>query len=414
MRGFMGIVRSFFGDRGGNYAVMLVAVTLPLLMVVVKATDYTLMSRYRSDLQALADQVALATVGSMPVSLQAGREAGEGVYKTGLIELGDSFSSENLVLTLYDGPPYKAVVDITVTFKGLMGSTMTMSFETVQVHAEAENGAKDVEVAIGTDLSGSMDETELAVLVSAVRKLNDTLKEADARQPNSRIRVGFAPFSGLVSLPDYAWSWVSAASTVTPTSTPGRVCLGYRGSTYDATDVNPGDRPFPAYTRPASYCPTETVQPLSHSQTEISATIDTLAARTEFYTNTGVFNSLAWMYRILSPNWKNYWPADHQPEDLKYARKFAVIFTDGENRLDFGYTTNQANTLTSTACANMKANGITVYAITFKPPSTLKALYDGCASGASNHIEVNSDADLAAAFKEIADRILAPNILLSN
>ncbi len=54
-------------------------------------------------------------------------------------------------------------------------------------------------------------------------------------------------------------------------------------------------------------------------------------------------------------------------------------------------------------CSNMKAAGIIVYAITFDGGSP--GLFQGCATSPGHYIDVESGADLTAAFTQIGEEL---------
>jgi hypothetical protein len=66
------------------------------------------------------------------------------------------------------------------------------------------------------------------------------------------------------------------------------------------------------------------------------------------------------------------------------------------------------DTRTATVCANMKANGITIYVIGRGPlDATATALLSGCATDAQHFYPVTTTAGLQAAFKVITNNFLA-------
>lgn len=60
---------------------------------------------------------------------------------------------------------------------------------------------------------------------------------------------------------------------------------------------------------------------------------------------------------------------------------------------------------TLAACANAKANGITVYTVTFGLDSSSRAMWDQCATEPANAYHVNSPSELIEAFNTIADSV---------
>jgi hypothetical protein len=85
-----------------------------------------------------------------------------------------------------------------------------------------------------------------------------------------------------------------------------------------------------------------------------------------------------------------------------------VLMTDGDNTLSATYPTHNgsdsvvADSKTAQLCANMKAEGISIYTVGFKvhKPSSLAMLAD-CASNPNQALTADDDAALLAAFEQI-------------
>lgn len=398
----------FLGDRSGNYAMMLVVLTLPLLAVSVKTVDYAVAAKLKADLQNLADSVALASVKGLEQSESAAREAGETVYRTGLVTLGFNFDSANLTLDLTVGADMVSHAEIKVSYRGMMGANWLIAPQSLYAEADALIGRRTQELAVATDLSPSMDAAEMAALIAALRQLTDSVFSGSAAKDG--VRMAYAPFTRNVALPAYASAWISG----TGTATPGRLCVGPRSAKLDATDTTPTAAIFPAFKESATYCPPEILQPLTSNPADIRALIDMVAKRAGPYRGTGVYEGLAWTYRMLSPQWAGVWPADAAPAKTANARKIALIMTDGFNDASVGYTKAVADQITLEACTNMKKDGIEIYVVTYKVTADLVALYSSCASSPSHFIDSPDDAALAKAFADMAERISKDSPILVN
>ena len=149
---------------------------------------------------------------------------------------------------------------------------------------------------------------------------------------------------------------------------------------------------------------------------------------------------MAWAWRTLSPKWQGVWDAAKtdlpRPYDASN-RKIVVLFTDGdnqffpsdlqsiypkgsqytafkrfnENKLDITGTHAEAREeldrrLLET-CAMMKAENITIYTVLarYAENSDYAALLRQCASGTDFSYTVNDTAEMATAFREIAEEI---------
>lgn len=402
-----GMAVRFIRDRRGNYGIMIAVLILPILVLAVKTFDFFVASSMRSDLQGLADAVALASVKGLQTSEASALEAGEATYSAGLIALGFKLDSEQLDLKFKTAPDLVSKVVINVTFAGIFGDSFAFQPETVEVRAQASIHQRELEVAVATDFSPSMDTQEIAVLIKSLRTLTDAL--FDLKTSDYPVRMALAPFTRNVALPTaYAGGWVSG----TGTATPGRICVGPRSVATDATDTTPIQTPFPAFKESATYCPSETLQPLTARKDDIVALIDRSASRLGPYRGTGVYEGLAWNYRLLSPKWRNVWPAGSEAKPYPKARKVAVIMTDGANDASVGYTKPVADGITLQACKNMKADGIEIFVITYKVTSDLVSLYSQCATSAAYFVDSPDDTALAKAFDELTKRLRADGPVL--
>lgn len=401
------VLGKFLRDRSGNYGMMIAILTFPVLTLTVKAADFALASKLKGDLQALADSVALTSVKQLEQSDAAARAAGQAVYDTGLLTLGEAIVGDTLQLDLSVTPELRSHVEITVTYSGIFGSNWTLTTQEVTVEADAAIPIQELELAVATDLSPSMDATEIAALIKSMRQLS---AEVYAFSSDFPVRMAYAPFTRNVSLPSYASAWISG----TGTSTPGRICVGPRSTSIDATDTTPTAAIFPAFKESATYCPPEVLQPLTSAKADIDALVNKVEAHTGPYRGTGVYEGLAWTYRALSPKWKGFWPTGSTPLAYGKARKVALIMTDGFNDASVGYTKTVADQITLDACKNMKADGIEVFFITYKVTADLVDLYSECASSASHFIDSPSDQDLANAFSALTKRLSAKGPVLTN
>jgi hypothetical protein len=137
-----------------------------------------------------------------------------------------------------------------------------------------------------------------------------------------------------------------------------------------------------------------------------------------------------WGWRVLSPGAPYTEGAAYSDDTTK---KILILMTDGENTVAsanntlnrstysaFGYltqgrlgTTSSINTaegtldtMLTTACTNIKAQGITIYTIGFQiTTSNVLNLLKGCASSTSNYFNATDSTALASAFAAIATDI---------
>lgn len=89
-----------------------------------------------------------------------------------------------------------------------------------------------------------------------------------------------------------------------------------------------------------------------------------------------------------------------------------VLMTDGENCCGHRYQPSQQDTHTRMVCDNLKAEGITVYAVAFEAPSVGVNLMSYCASSPGHFFNTNG-AGLSEAFRAIGRQINAQSLRLT-
>lgn len=174
---------------------------------------------------------------------------------------------------------------------------------------------------------------------------------------------------------------------------------GYDGTRGDYNNAKYG---------PNVHCPVQAVVPLTSDEGFLLDAADNMTANGYTLGNFG----MAWGYRVLSPETPFIEGAEYDNEQWD---KVALVMTDGINTMNRYYTaygkTNEhdldANDLDdrfAETCANMKAAGILIYAVTFDDgvDDTTKDLFRGCATEPSKYHDAPSQDDLEAVFEQIA------------
>lgn len=207
-----------------------------------------------------------------------------------------------------------------------------------------------------------------------------------------------------------------------PIIAQGRTCK-YKNASYTGAGPNAG-------------CTTRPIEPLNSSKSDIVAAISQLAASGM----TNISEGILWGWRTLSPSEPF---TEGRPYSDTKNRKIMIVMTDGENtyntysnqnktgylayayglplpaplgmgqsgRLGTTYTQSailtQMNTKTITACANAKAEGITVYTIAFRlesSPATMSLLRN-CASTSDKAYAASDGQALIQIFQIIGREI---------
>jgi hypothetical protein len=181
-------------------------------------------------------------------------------------------------------------------------------------------------------------------------------------------------------------------------------------------------------------CPAP-VTPLVVAKSTVTAAINAL--RPWYKGGTVTSEGLAWGWRSISPRWRGLWAGGISGMPLDYGtpnmRKVIVLLTDGDNQMpsySSGGTTvwpynayaglpsnlyastqsgdeDELDRRTTTVCTNIKAQGITIYTITFgsAPSSAGQALMKACASKSEYHFHPPDGTTLRTAFRTIGQQL---------
>ena len=334
----------------------------------------------------------------------------------------------------------------------------------VGAYAEIDQGSKGAEVALVLDNTASMgSQGRLVALKAASKNLIDTLFAA--KDSNAYLKMGIVPFADYVNVGmanrNAPWMNVPADWTETLKNQPyvsypnASGCHNQQGVwnndgvpvpyTYQVCD-NPGtpvttysdvtythqwygcvgSRPDPldrtVSSPSAKYpgildtgCPSP-ITDLTDQQDMLKTQIDAMTAVGETYIPQG----LIWGWNLLDSG-EPYTSAKTKADMGKIkGSKSVVLMTDGENTVYPEYTpskvgamhhysTGDATALKNTndrmlaICANMKAEGITIYTVGFKVGAQAsKDLLAQCASSPSQVYDADNDQALYEAFGQIA------------
>ncbi|HRD75920.1 MAG TPA: pilus assembly protein TadG-related protein [Hyphomicrobiaceae bacterium] len=269
--------------------------------------------------------------------------------------------------------------------------------------------AKRIELAMVVDVTGSMNSSgKIDALKSAAREVVDTLLSGNP-SPGT-IRIGLAPYSAAVNVGPYA-STVSGGASVDG-------CVFERDGSTAYTEAPPSSQPLAAMANPAAPsnpnygCPAATLLPLTDDRNLLRATIDSYSASGWTAGHIGA----AWGWYLLSSQWSGVWPAASMPRSYSDPKviKSVLFMTDGEFNTSYnngnmnatgegvpGSSAYQALQL----CQNMKAQNIVIYSVAFQSPPEAESVLRQCATSPGHFFIAGGNAELRAAFRQIADRI---------
>ena len=152
-------------------------------------------------------------------------------------------------------------------------------------------------------------------------------------------------------------------------------------------------------------CPPGIVLPLTDDKAALNATVSSLKAAGSTAGHLGT----AWGWYLISPNWAGVWPSSPKPYGTKNLVKSIVVMTDGSYNTYY-YNGKNSPTQAINVCDSAKAAGVLVYTVGFTSPPDADATLDTCASidpntGKKNHYHAESEAELEAAFTDIATKL---------
>lgn len=401
--------RRFGQSRHGHAGIMFSVLALPLILAVGFVIDFTQATRYRSELQNVADAVALSAVRGLPISELQGLNDGKNLYESMMSSIRAGLVSDNITITFETDPDYIAKVVINATVKGLFGGSVALGPITFEIDARAVLGGNDTEVAMVVDLSASMVTARMRALGNAMSTFDTAIQET--AQALDRLRIAVIPFAQTVTLPDYASSWLGDPAQVLLASATRRTCFEAVNSTQDISIAPPSAKSMTLLKNYAR-CMPETTFPLTTSFAEYRAMANAFknppswratwkGQETGPYWGTSIYLGATWANRLLSPDWAPFLPAGSAPRSPNKAAKFAIIMTDGAQDQIISYTRAQADVMLLNTCNSMRANGISVFTIGFSVTAASQTLLKRCADSDANFINAGDEAQLRAAFERV-------------
>lgn len=291
----------------------------------------------------------------------------------------------------------KLVADLKVpaTISAVLGK----DYLDVKVNSTAVFDAKDVEVSMMLDVSGSMDGSKIEDLKAAAIDLVNIMLPQDKPHKN---RVAIAPFSTAVNAGSLSPS-ISTGIDGRGRSMAGRytTCVTERDGTAAFTDASPTG--LNKLNRKSSFCPSTEVVPLTDDRDELHDAIESMRAEGLTAGHLGI----AWAWYLLSPEWSSTVPVDNRAVSYSEPtiQKVAILMTDGmfnsTYESDNGSSVAQARRL----CDGMKAAGVAVYTVGFQVPEDVVPTLKYCATSPKHFYAASDGAQLRKTFNDIANRL---------
>lgn len=359
--------------------------------------------------------------------------------------LGDTFDVD---VVLGDGTvTVSASARVKTSFMSIMGT------EYLDVHQETvvKRELGGVEVVLVLDVTGSMAGNNISALRTASTNfLNIMFSRIDDPE---YLKIGIVPFSASVNVGSYGLGlnpdgsaydtgfvdhpatddYINPASNInynsgtSGTTNHWRGCILERGGGDDVTDDASPNWEMYRYPRicgsyysngtcrsysnnnPNRGCTNNRLVPLTNNQTALQNAINGLQATGNTYINVG----LVWGWRVISPTYPFTEGAAYDDVDWS---KTIVLMTDGDN-VPYnqysaygsypGLSDNNLDSKVTTVCNNVKAQGVTLYTITFQSgiSNSTRTLFRNCATKEEFYFDAPSNQDLVEVFENIANQL---------
>jgi Flp pilus assembly protein TadG len=399
--------RAFYRDERGTVAIIFALSIVVLMLTCGLAIDVGRAVHANAKLRAAIDAAALAAAKGLRLQGLTVSQA-TALANTMLMEnfVGGSKGLADIkgVNVIIDQAKSQVEVQVDAEVKTTLGQLAGITAFQIPKTGVAVFEAKDIEVAVQLDVTGSMSGSKIADLKDATKTLVDILIPATTSTGPS-VRVGLAPFAAGVNAGPYA-------NTIADGVTAAGGCVYERKDiAYQDTDNYPVGL-LALKTKSdigaSGNCPGAQILPMTDDKALLKSSVDgfTTGGSTAGHLGT------AFSWYLLAPTWSGIWPASAKPAAYKDGKtiKVAILMTDGEyNTLgssNGGSNAAKSAQLAVDTCTAMKAKGIVVYTVGFKlNQSSAIATMNSCASSAGHAYLASDGASLKQAFKNIAENI---------
>lgn len=374
------------------------------------------------------DAAALAGAGSASLS-ESELHARVNAFFQQNFQGSDIGAPLNLLID-YDGETLRvaAAVQVDTTFMQVLG----VSEVTVGGKAVVQREVRGLEVAMVLDVTGSMStNNNIGALRTAASSFTDIL--CPGTTCTNMVKIGLVPFATTVNVGPYGLGKKPSGAAYDTAFVNNPNNLQFKQSGSGSTTAWWGcilERPSPQDTQdsesswrwdmyryvssggntgsPNTNCNKAYILPLTDSKSTIKSRISGLTASGNTLSNVG----MVWGYRVLSPEFPF---REGEPFDSAVVRKVALLMTDGDNVIGNNYsaygpwstlrlTDRNLDDKLAATCENMKADGITIYTVTFTSgiDATTKQYFRDCATDENKHFDAPTQAELITTFRQIA------------
>jgi Flp pilus assembly protein TadG len=446
----------FLKNASGNAAMLFAAAAVPLILAAGMGVDMVRANHVQTVLQGAADAAAVAGAASGKTSIAEIRK---------IVEEYAAANGVNNALDLIDSiepKQDKKTRTFSVTIKGKMDTSLmrlaNISVMDITAFSEVTMGGAALELVLVLDTTASMNaEGRMVALKDAADDLVQDLMKLE--KDGVDMKIGIVPFGQYVNvgMANRNKSWLDVPadssepycgstypnpvlSTCSTVSQSGYVdgvfqtwssyqcgdwgkpvevcgthnitwngCVGSRKNPLDEVISGLGDR----YTGLMNTWCASPIVTLTDDEKDLRDSIQNLTPSGNTYIPSG----LIWGWNTINAN-EPFKDAKTQAEMAALGgTKAIVLMTDGANTLSATYPEHNgsdvdvADAKTRDICGNIKADGVTVFTVSFMVDSSAaQDVLDECASDAGKSYSADDAAELAKAFKDIGTSLAAMRI----
>jgi len=384
---------AFAADTRGSIAPIFGLIFTVLLLSIGIAFDYSRLGHAGSKSRSAADAAALAA----GKALLHGRNTDADVRAIAVkffnenMSNGGQLGSTTTPVVIIDRATGSVKVEASTEVRMAIMTSQGGGSLTMPATSSVISDQQDIELGMALDVTGSMGGQKIADLRAAAKDLVDILIP-DGGTAN-KVRIGLAPYAASVNAGNFAAPATNNASTK---------CVRERGGVEAFTDAMPEVGVFLGGL-PNNACPTAKVEPLSDNKITLKASIDTYRASGATAGHLGA----AWASYIISPKWKDIWPAASEPAAYNDGKtlKAIILMTDGEFNTQYVNSNGNSATQALRICQEAKNNDVVVYAVGFQSPTSAENMLKACASSSDTYFSASNGAELRQSFIEIAQQL---------
>lgn len=409
---------SFKNDEKGAIAIVFALVSIILVLVTGLAIDVGRAVHTNLKLTAALDAAALAAAKGLRLEglTDAQVEAlALKFFDTNMKLTGANYAVVNSLRVRIDRAKSAVLLDVDANVPTLFGGLAGVESISLPKASAAIFDAKDIEVAVQLDVTGSMGGHKIVDLKSATKELVDILIPDEPT--GQKVRIALAPYSAGVNAGVFARSvnggMPSASTCVYERKTNAAEFTDDLPVGLDSLMAKEELPPPPRRTS-IQNCPDAEILPMTEDKGLLKNTVDTYNPQSSTAGQLGT----AWAWYLLSPKWAGIWPSESEPTPYRDGKtiKVAVLMTDGIyntiSGVNWGDTSREAAEAGDKAiqlCQNMRDAGIVIYTVGFELRGATQPtrIMRECASATANFFNAENGEQLRLAFQSIAEQIVS-------